>query len=122
MARTVNKDEVKEKVFLREHYSANDRNFPHRRPPSLWLKSVSTATIVKTRLGSSERVRTRLFTCQISYREGLGMSPSIMGLTAQDPYIQKEHTELYKVLKFRVNWANIEQDTANIYLVVCTLL
>ena len=44
------------------------------------------------------------------------------GLTTQDPYILKEHTELYKVLKFRVNWANIEQDTANIYLVVCTLL
>ena len=35
-----------------------------------------------------------------------------MGLTTQDPYIQKEHTELYKILKFRVNWANIEQDTA----------
>ena len=39
------------------------------------------------------------------------MSPRIMGLTKQDPYIQKEHTELYKILKFRVNWANIEQDT-----------
>ena len=35
-----------------------------------------------------------------------------MALTTQDPYIQKEHTELYKILKFRVNWANIEQDTA----------
>ena len=35
-----------------------------------------------------------------------------MGLTTQDPYIRKEHTELYKILKFRVNWANIEQDTA----------
>ena len=35
-----------------------------------------------------------------------------MGSTIQDPYIQKEHTELYKILKFRVNWANIEQDTA----------
>ena len=35
-----------------------------------------------------------------------------MGLTTQDPYIQKEHTELYKILKFRVNWAYIEQDTA----------
>ena len=32
-----------------------------------------------------------------------------MGLTTQDPYIQKEHTKLYKI---RVNWANIEQDTA----------
>ena len=40
------------------------------------------------------------------------MSPCIMGLTAQDPYIPKEHTELYKILKFCVNWANIEQDTA----------
>ena len=34
-----------------------------------------------------------------------------MGLTTQDPYIQKEHTELYKI-KFRVNCGNIEQDTA----------
>ena len=51
--------------------------------------------------------------CRISHREGLGMSPSIMGLTTQDPYIQKEHTELYKILKFCVNWANIEQDTAS---------
>ena len=40
------------------------------------------------------------------------MSPAIMGSTTQDPYIQKEHTKLYKILKFRVNWANIEQDTA----------
>ena len=35
-----------------------------------------------------------------------------MGLTTQDLYSQKEYTELYKILKFRVNWANIEQDTA----------
>ena len=35
-----------------------------------------------------------------------------MGLTPQDPHIHKEYTELYKILKFRVNWANIEQDTA----------
>ena len=35
-----------------------------------------------------------------------------MGLTTQDQYIQKEHTKLYKILKFHVNWANIEQDTA----------
>ena len=27
-------------------------------------------------------------------------------------YNQKEHTELYKIFKFRVNWANIKQDTA----------
>ena len=40
------------------------------------------------------------------------MSRCIMGLTTQDPYILKEHTELYKILKFYVNWANIEQDTA----------
>ena len=35
-----------------------------------------------------------------------------MGLTTQDQYFQKKYTELYKILKFRVNWANIEQDTA----------
>ena len=35
----------------------------------------------------------------------------IMG-TTQDPNILKEHTEFYEILKFRVNCANIEQDTA----------
>ena len=40
------------------------------------------------------------------------MSLCIMELTTQDPYILKEHTELHKILKFHVNWANIEQDTA----------
>ena len=50
--------------------------------------------------------------CRISYVGGLGTSRCIMGLTTQNPYIQKEHTELYKILKFRVNCANIEQDTA----------
>ena len=40
------------------------------------------------------------------------MSPCIMGLTTQDPYILKEHIELYKILKFRVNWANTEQGAA----------
>ena len=45
-------------------------------------------------------------------RRGPGYNRCIMGLTTQDPYIQKEHTELYKILKFRVNWAIIEQDTA----------
>ena len=50
--------------------------------------------------------------CRISYVGDLGTSRCIMGLTSQDLYIQKEHTELYKILKFRVNWANIEQDTA----------
>ena len=50
--------------------------------------------------------------CRISYGGGLGTSPCIMRLTTQDPYILKEHIELYKILKFRVNWANTEQDTA----------
>ena len=40
------------------------------------------------------------------------MSLCIMGLTTQHPYILKEHIERYKILKFRVNCANIEQDTA----------
>ena len=35
-----------------------------------------------------------------------------MGLTTQGLYIQKEHADLYKILKFRINWANIEQDKA----------
>ena len=52
------------------------------------------------------------YNCLISYGGDLGMSPCIMGLTIQDPYIQKQHTELYKILKFRVNWANIKQDRA----------
>ena len=50
--------------------------------------------------------------CLISYGGGLGTSPCFMGLTTQDPYIQKEQTELYKILNFRVNWAIIEQETA----------
>ena len=50
--------------------------------------------------------------CQISCREGLGLSLFFMALTTQDPYILEEHIKLYKILKFRVNWANIEQDTA----------
>ena len=41
------------------------------------------------------------YNCRISYVGGLGMSP-----------ILKEHIELYKILKFRLNWANTEQDTA----------
>ena len=40
------------------------------------------------------------------------MSPCIMALTTQDPCYLKEHNEHYKILKFRVNCANIEQDTA----------
>ena len=35
-----------------------------------------------------------------------------MGLSTQDLYIQEEHNEPYEILKFRVNWANIKQDTA----------
>ena len=50
--------------------------------------------------------------CRISFREGLGTSRCVLGLWTPDLYIQKEHNELYKLLKFRVNWANIEQDTA----------
>ena len=50
--------------------------------------------------------------CRISYREGQGTSPCIMGILTQDPYIQKEHTKVYKILKFHINWANIEQGTA----------
>ena len=50
--------------------------------------------------------------CRISYREGLGMSPCIIRLTTQDPYILREHIKLYIILKFHVNWANTEQDTA----------
>ena len=50
--------------------------------------------------------------CWFSYGGGLGTSLCIVKLTTQGPYIQKEHTELYKILKFCVNMANIEQDTA----------
>ena len=64
------------------------------------------------RTSRMSRVKPSTGHCQISYREGLGMSPCIMGLTKQDPYILKEHIKLYKILKFRANWANIEQDTA----------
>ena len=39
------------------------------------------------------------------------MIPCIMELTTQGPYILKKHAELYKILKFLVNWADIEQDT-----------
>ena len=49
---------------------------------------------------------------RFSYVGGLGTSRCIMRLTTQDPYIQKEHTELYKILRFRVNWVNIDQDTS----------
>ena len=38
----------------------------------------------------------------ISYGGGLDTSPFIMRLTTQGPYIQKEHSKLYKILKVRV--------------------
>ena len=38
--------------------------------------------------------------CRISYREGLGMSPSIMGLTTQEPYSQTEHTACPEIHTF----------------------
>ena len=50
--------------------------------------------------------------CRISFREGLGTSWCVLGISTQDLYIQKERNKRYKLLKFRVNWANIEQDTA----------
>ena len=69
---------------------------------------------LKEKISISKRPCNVLFTiyCRISYREGLGASPCIMGLSTQDPDIQKEHTKLYKILKFRINWVNTEQDTA----------
>ena len=35
-----------------------------------------------------------------------------MGYGTQHPHSQKEHTELYNILKFGVNQANIRKDTA----------
>ena len=35
-----------------------------------------------------------------------------MGYGTQHPHSQKEHTELYNVIKFGVNQANIRRDTA----------
>ena len=40
--------------------------------------------------------------CRISHRGGMGMSPCIMGLTTQDPYILKEHTKLYKIVNLKI--------------------
>ena len=50
--------------------------------------------------------------CLISYRGGLGTSLCIMGYGTQHPHSQKEHIELYNILKFGVNQANIRKDTA----------
>ena len=49
--------------------------------------------------------------CKISYRGGLGTSLCIMGYGTHYPDSQKEHTELYNILKFGVNQANIRRDT-----------
>ena len=43
---------------------------------------------------------------------GLGTSLCIMGYGTQQPHSQKEHTELYNILKFGANQANIRKDTA----------
>ena len=66
-----------------------------------WRKSLKITWLVKN-----------AWHFRISYCEGLGISPCIMGLTTRNPYILKEDIELYRILKFRVNWANTEQDTA----------
>ena len=50
--------------------------------------------------------------CLISYRGGLGTSLCIMGYGTQHPHSRKEHIELYNILKFGVNQANIRRDTA----------
>ena len=50
--------------------------------------------------------------CLISYLGGLGTSLCIMGYGTQHLHSQKENTELYNILKFGVNQANIRQDTA----------
>ena len=50
--------------------------------------------------------------CLISYRGGLGTSPCIMGYGTQHPHSRKGHIELYNILKFGVNQANIRRDTA----------
>ena len=50
--------------------------------------------------------------CLISYRGGLGRSLCIMGYGTQHSHSQKEHIELYNILKFGVNQTNIWRDTA----------
>ena len=50
--------------------------------------------------------------CLISNREGLGTSLEIMGLATIDPRSQKEHTEIHKIPKFRVDQASFAWDTA----------
>ena len=50
--------------------------------------------------------------CRLSYRGGLRLSLCIMGYETQHPHSQKEHTELYNILKFGVDQANVRPDTA----------
>ena len=51
--------------------------------------------------------------CQISYRDGLGMSRCIMGLTTQNPYIQKEPRD--------INLKNKRHKACEIFLTVSIL-
>ena len=78
--------------------------------------SPSSASYTKTIITQSARVLSQDYFfkhhCRISYGRGLGMSPCIMELTTEDPSILKDHIELYKIIKFRLNWANTEQDIA----------
>ena len=46
--------------------------------------------------------------CLISNREGLGKSLEIMGIATIDPHSQKEHSEIHKIPKFRVNQASFD--------------
>ena len=48
--------------------------------------------------------------CLVSNREGLGLRRFIMRY--RDPHSQKEHIEVTKSVKFGVDRANVEQDTA----------
>ena len=46
--------------------------------------------------------------CLVSNREGLGTSLEIMELATIDPHSQKEHIEIHKIPKFRVNQASFD--------------
>ena len=64
------------------------------------------------KISTSKRPCNVLFTIAGFHTVRAWVRVCIMGLSTQDPYIQKEHTKVYKILKFRINWANIEQGTA----------
>ena len=55
-----------------------------------------------------ERARLGLTSLPEFNREGLGTSLEIMGLATIDPHSQKEHTEIHKIPKFRVNQASFD--------------